>query len=851
MLRSALIFSLTAVCLISCQQNSLTHYEENPETDIQNIYIPGKAKVKVSEELAARLSSEDSAEELMAGATVRRTFPHGGIYEERMRKHDLHLWYDVEFDEKASLTKAGEELSIIDGVEIVEYVPCPEIFSDERIFNDPDLKKQWHYINEGNPLTGLIAGCDINVGPAWERGIVGKDNVIVAVVDEGIDVDHEDLKANMWEGIGPDGKTINGYNFVRENYTISPQDHGTHVAGTIAAVNNNGIGVCGIAGGNAAEGIGGVRIMACQILDGDLGGDEAAALVWAADNGAVIAQNSWGYKLEGNPMTDTPKYVKSAIDYFNEFAGCDADGNQRPDSPMKGGVVIFSSGNEASKVGYPGSYEGCIAVSATGGEFQLASYSNYGDWIDITAPGGEARANQYILSTVARNGYGNMQGTSMACPHVSGVAALIVSEFGGPGFTREQLIERLLKTATDISLPANQMGAGLVNAYAAVAHYGEDLPAAPEFAGSEQTSGTSLLLKYLIPEDNKGVECRRIDIYCSSDEIKDLSGLTPTASQKIANGNPGDTVRFSVEGLSLNSTYHFSAVSYDAFDYASPEADYQIIKTRDNLAPEIKALNGVEHTLKQYALLKLKFEIRDPENALKEVRYENATGHDTFEMEGNIGTVTINAANIAAGSYNSKIIATDEYDKTCECEISFTIEENIAPEVTGEMSNVLFTALGKSRKIALAEYISDADGESLTYTAESSSTSVVKTFVAKNQLTLDSMGYGEAVITVTGKDAFGKTAQTTFIVLVRNGDNVFDLYPNPVKDGKLHIRSSLTETIKVKISGSSGSVIFDGELPTDPFAPAVADIKDAVPGVYNVQVTSGSGKVFNQNIVKL
>lgn len=851
MLRSALIFSLTAVCLISCQQNSLTHYEENPETDIQNIYIPGKAKVKVSEELAARLSSEDSAEELMAGATVRRTFPHGGIYEERMRKHDLHLWYDVEFDEKASLTKAGEELSIIDGVEIVEYVPSPEIFSNERIFNDPDLKKQWHYINEGNPLTGLIAGCDINVGPAWERGVVGKDNVIVAVVDGGVDVEHEDLKSNMWQGIGPDGNIINGYNFVRDSYTIYPEDHGTHVAGTIAAVNNNGIGVSGVAGGNAAEGIGGVRIMACQIMDGDSVGDEAAALVWAADNGAVIAQNSWGYLQEGNPMKDTPKYIKSAIDYFNEFAGCDADGNQRPDSPMKGGVAIFSAGNEASSVGYPGSYEGCIAVSATGGEFKLSSYSNYGDWIDITAPGGEARDNQYILSTVARNNYGSMQGTSMSCPHVSGVAALIVSEFGGPGFTREELIERLLKTATDISLPANQMGAGMVNAAAAVAHYGEDLPFAPQFAGSEQISGSSLLLKYLIPEDNNGVECRRIDLYCSSDEIRDPSGLTPTASQRIKTASPGDTVRFTVEGLSLNTTYHFSAVGYDAFDYASPNAEDQIITTRDNLAPEIKALNGVEHTMKQYALLKLKFEVRDPENGLKEVIYENATENDTFEKNGDVCTVTINAQKISAGSYKSRIIATDDFGKSTECEISFTIEENVAPELKAQMSNVLFTALGKSRKIALTDYISDADGESLTYTAESSSTSVVKTFVAKDQLTLDSMGYGEAVITVTGKDAFGKTAQTTFKVLVRNGDNVFDLYPNPVKDGKLHIRSSLTETIKVKISGSSGAVIYDGELPTDPFAPAVAEIKDAVPGVYNVQVTSGSGKVFNQNIVKL
>lgn len=827
-----------------------------PETQtpkLEDHYVPGKAIIKVTEDLSQKLYEEgESNSELINGATLKRVFADGGKYEERMRKEGLHLWYEVTFDEAEPLTKVGESLSDIEGIESVEYMPVIRTLSETLPFDDPELKRQWHYNNEGNAVTGLVEGCDINVFPAWERGVTGNDKVIVAVIDGGVDATHEDLKDNMWQGVNEKGKVINGYNFVYDKYDIDPDNHGTHVAGTVAAVNNNGIGVSGVAGGDAAKGIKGARIMSCEIISGSKSGNAASAIVWAANNGAVIAQNSWGLDVAQNPgISDTPSYVKKAIDYFNKYAGCDENGNQLPDSPMKGGVVIFSAGNESLNVGYPASYEGSIAVSAISGHYKLSSYSNYGEWVDISAPGGEATKKHLILSTYPGNAYESLQGTSMACPHVSGVAALIASEFGGQGFTREDLIERLLKTASDISLSAEQMGTGMVNASAAVAHYGEDLPLAPAFVEYLENSGSSLVLKYTFPEDNNGVECKTPTLYYSTEPFTEISESLQKVTLNNKGYKAGDIIEFNVEGLKLNTTYYFSAVGVDVFGNSSRIESNETIKTKDNLPPVISALDEIEYTFKQYMKPLLKFEVTDPENDLKAVTYKNATAYDTMSEYDGKYVVTIDARNIPAGTYQSKLIAEDGFGKTAEYSISFTIEENIAPTLLKDMDNILFTSKSGSRSVTLSEFISDSDGEELTYTAASSSDAIVKVSVQKNKLSINSAAFGEAEITITGTDALQKTASATFKVVVRDGTKAFDLYPNPVTDGKLYVRPSEAEEVNLKITGASGATVYDSKVATDPFEPAAADLSGLLPGVYNVKVTTDSGKSFTQNIVKL
>lgn len=401
------------------------------------MYIPGSVVVKLTPEAADALASGDgtllgAAEDVLGTEHVERLFPDAGEFEPRHRKYGLHRYYIVNFDTAVPLSKAQTMLESLDCVESLEkrHRICRKDRTD-----DPGYSYLWEYSGKYS----------INVEDAWEY-TTGDPSVVVCVVDEGVGLRHEDLAWNC----GTEHK-----DFVRGNSSVTAGDHGCHVAGTIAGVRNNGKGMAGIAGGDYASGKKGVTLMSAQVF---LGNSSASsfedAIVWGADNGAVISQNSWGndYDFDGDGKLSS--YEKSvalsdrisgsmadAIDYFIENAGCDADGNQLPGSPMKGGVVVFAAGNDGIANGVPASYAPVIAVGAVGSSGRLSSFSNYGSWVDICAPG------ENIYSCVADGGYDRYDGTSMACPHVSGALALLVSEFGGEGFTNTDLEEILLKGA--------------------------------------------------------------------------------------------------------------------------------------------------------------------------------------------------------------------------------------------------------------------------------------------------------------------------------------------------------------------------------------------------------------------
>ncbi len=400
-----------------------------------------------------------------------RVFPNAGRMEAKQHRYGLDRWYSIQIDNATDILSAVNSFSSVSEIEkaqpayIIKAIQTPIIkitgspkskpldaSSYVSPVNDPYYYLQWNYHNTGQE--GGYSGADVDLEAAWKIN-AGKPNVIVDVVDEGVDYKHEDLAANMWvnlaelngqPGVDDDGNgyvdDIHGYNFGDNSSTISPGDHGSHTSGTIAAVNNNGIGVSGIAGGTGNGD--GVRIMSSEIFgtNGADGAGTAAAIVYGANNGAVISQNSWGYTVPG--VYD--QAVLDAIDYFTKEAGRDVNGNQT--GPMNGGVVIFAAGNDnQNDLFYPGYYPSCIAVGATSVFDNKSSYSNFGDWVDISAPGGDddvdGTSHQMIASTVANNGYGYMEGTSMATPHVSGVAALIVSQFGKMGFTNDDLKNRL------------------------------------------------------------------------------------------------------------------------------------------------------------------------------------------------------------------------------------------------------------------------------------------------------------------------------------------------------------------------------------------------------------------------
>jgi PKD repeat protein len=437
-------------------------------------------------------ASLDAKNQQFGAYEYKRVFRYAGKFEKRHREWGLHRWYEISFSGKANVDDLVKAYQNTNNVEIAEplakmelYEKHPEPYTNGKTLtsapNDPKFTDQWHYENTGQN-SGTV-GADISLLDAWTIE-TGDSDVIVAVEDGGIDVDHPDLIGNMWinpgeiagNGIDDDNNgyvdDINGYNFGDGQGTITQDDHGTHVAGTIAAETNNGIGVSGIAGGTGNND--GVRIMSCQVFGSSSQGGFDEAFVYAADMGAHISQNSWGGGGESQA-------INNAIDYFIANGG-------GAGTPMNGGVVIVAAGNSNTNTGtsiWPAAYENAIAVAATNKNDKKSYYSNYGTWVDISAPGGELESSNNdptaIHSTIGSASYGVMQGTSMACPHVSGVAALIVSKFAG-NITPAEVRSRLLNYTDDISALntsySGQLGSGRLNAYASLTGQAPPPPAA-------------------------------------------------------------------------------------------------------------------------------------------------------------------------------------------------------------------------------------------------------------------------------------------------------------------------------------------------------------------------------------
>ena len=463
------------------------------------------SKTRAGKATRSGIPSTDEVLDILGSYSFERVFPVDANTEARTREAGLHLWYTVKFNKGTDLKAAAERLKQLGEISKVQTngrikraynTDSKRIYLSDKALqqkstraaaegepNDPGFASQWHYRNLGegnydfenlnNNHVGAKAGCDVNALEAWKT-CTGDPSIIVAILDEGVMYTHPDLAANMWcnpgesvQGAQTDGDgngyegDLHGYNFVTESGDITWTDandsgHGTHVAGTIAAVNNNGIGVSGVAGGDGTPNSG-VKIMSCQVFSGQnsvtLAG-EARAIKYAADNGAVILQCSWGYNSSESsiingytpgPATEkewaeTYPLEKEALDYFINNAGS-------PNGVIDGGIPVFAAGNEyAGNPAFPGAYSKCVCVSSVAADFTPACYTDFGSLVTLSAPGGDLeyyskigeQEDEYwaettteqkgaVLSTMIKNGqpaYGYMEGTSMACPHVSGVAAL-------------------------------------------------------------------------------------------------------------------------------------------------------------------------------------------------------------------------------------------------------------------------------------------------------------------------------------------------------------------------------------------------------------------------------------------
>ncbi|MDD3044416.1 MAG: S8 family serine peptidase [Candidatus Delongbacteria bacterium] len=482
-------------------------------------------------------------------------------YKDRHKAWGFHLWMEVYLPEGTDVIAAVKDYMALDEVEFAEPVYKDILLSIDQpkvTVNDPQYSSQWHYNNTGQG--GGTPGCDIDLPEAWdiERG---NPEVLVAVQDMGIQYDHPDLDAHIWSGLG--------YDFQAMDSTIDPGHHGTHVAGTISAESNNGIGVAGIAGGSGAGD--GVTLMSVQVYaaDGSGGGNSNLPYEYSADNDAAISQNSWGYTSVG--VYD--QLVLDGIDYFNAYGG---------GTTLGGGLVIFAAGNSnATGSWYPGCYSGCMAVAATSNDDDRAYYSNYGTWVEIAAPGGDYNdgTTAQVLSTYLGSTYDWLQGTSMACPHVSGVAALVLSL--APGVFTNQEVRDILKNTTDNIDALNPsyiglLGTGRLNAFNAL---NETLANLSNVERPVSITADAVAIDQIDLDWVRNTANDDVILVYTTDGIfgTPVNGV----SYNIGNTIPvGGTVLYSGSGTSYSHTgltdytdYYYRAYSYDnSEEYSAPRS---------------------------------------------------------------------------------------------------------------------------------------------------------------------------------------------------------------------------------------------------------------------------------------
>ncbi len=559
---------------------------------------------------------------------------------QRFKLIDAELW-DIS---GITVEKAVEKYRNDPRIEYIE--PNYTLTAFEVIPNDPSFPLLWGMHNTGQ--SGGLPDADIDAPEAW--GIQTGAHGVIGVIDTGVDRAHPDLASNMWRnpgetagnGIDDDGNgyvdDVHGWDFVNgDNAPMDDHGHGTHCAGTIAAIGNDGVGVAGVCWS--------ARIMALKFLDAAGYGSTSGAVLaleYATANGARLTSNSWG---GGSYSIALHGAIAAARD--------------------AGALFVAAAGNAGSDNDlyprYPSSYDldNIIAVAATDRHDALAGFSCYGATsVDLGAPGVE------VYSCLPGDDYGTKSGTSMATPHVSGAVGLFWAEY--PETPYSVVKSRMLAAVDPIPpLLGKTVSGGRLNAFRMLAEPDSIPPAALSDVAVGDTASNSVTLRWTATgDDSTSGTAAQYDVRYSTSPID--PGNFDAASQAAGEPLPlpaGSMQFFTVTGLDFNSTYYFALKVKDEWDNTSPLSNVtsavtldvpHIAVSPDSLADSLLTGQQSTHTLV--------IGNTQPHSTLDFLVSTNGVGVRAAPVKGSVPggssqnvTVTIDATGLYGGNYAFEI----------------------------------------------------------------------------------------------------------------------------------------------------------------------------------------------------